>query len=59
MIDMNGPDIEEVDEVKALILESVNDWNYEKRVSSRGSQGGPCAQKRSRDEECLLTTLGT
>ena len=24
MIDLNGPDIEEVDEVKALILESVN-----------------------------------
>ena len=24
MIDMNGPDIEAVDEVKALILESVN-----------------------------------
>ena len=37
MIEMNGPDIEEVDEVKVLILESVNVWNYEnveKRVSS-------------------------
>jgi hypothetical protein len=31
MIDMNGPDIEAVDEVKALILESVNVWkNYMK-----------------------------
>jgi hypothetical protein len=62
MIEMNGPDIEEVDEVKVLILESVNVWNYEnveKRVSSRGSQGFPCAQKRPHDEECLLATLGT
>jgi hypothetical protein len=40
MIDMNGPDIEAVDEVKALILESVNAWkNYKKRVPSRGRQG--------------------
>jgi len=40
MIDMNGPDIEAVDEVKALILESVNVWkNYKKRGPSRGSQG--------------------
>jgi len=31
MIDMNGPDIEEVDDVKALILESVTLWkNYKK-----------------------------
>jgi hypothetical protein len=38
MIDMNGPDIETVDEVKSLILESVNVWkNYKKRGPSRGS----------------------
>ena len=38
MIDMNGPDIEAVDEVKALILEPVNVWkNYQKWVTSRGS----------------------
>ena len=40
MIDMNGPDIEAVDEVKALILESVNAWkNYKKRMPSRSSAG--------------------
>jgi hypothetical protein len=39
MIDMNGLDIEAVDEVKALILESVNAWKNDKKgVSSRGSQ---------------------
>ena len=61
-----GPDIVAVDEVKVLILESVNACkNYKERVPSRGSQGprGPCAQKRPRDEECLLServaTLGT
>ena len=33
IIDLNGPDIEAADEVKALILESVNAWkNYKKRV---------------------------
>ena len=40
MIDMNGPDIEAVDEVKALILEAVNSWkNYKKRMPSRSSAG--------------------
>jgi hypothetical protein len=40
MIDMNGPDIEAVDEVKALILESVNAWkNYKKGLPSRSSAG--------------------
>jgi hypothetical protein len=40
MIDLNGPDIEAVDEVKALILESVNTWkNYKKRMPSRISAG--------------------
>ena len=39
-INMNGHDVEEVDEVKALILESVNACkNYKKRVPSRGSRG--------------------
>ena len=32
MIDMNGPDIEGVDEVKVVILEPVNVWkNYKNR----------------------------
>ena len=40
MIDLNGPDIETVDEVKKLILESVNSWkNYKKRIPSRNSAG--------------------
>ena len=40
MIDMNGPDIQTVDEVKELILESVNVWkNYKKGVPPRDSQG--------------------
>ena len=39
MIEMNGPDIEAVDEVQALILESANAWtNYKKRMPSRGNQ---------------------
>ena len=37
IIDMNGPDIEAVDEVKALILKSDDEGkNYKKRVPSRG-----------------------
>jgi len=40
IIDLNGPDIEAVDEVKELILESVNVWrNYKRRMPSRGSAG--------------------
>ena len=36
MIDLNGPDMEAVDDVKALILESGNAWkNYKKRMPSR------------------------
>jgi len=43
MIDLNGSDIEAVDEVKALILESVNTWkNYKKRMPSRSN---PTEQK--------------
>ena len=53
MIDMNGPDIEAVGEVKEVIFESVNVWkHYKKRVPSRVSP-------RPHDEECLLSTLGT
>jgi hypothetical protein len=37
---MNEPDIESVDEVKTLHLESVNVWkNYKKRIPSRISTG--------------------
>ena len=37
IIEMNGPDIEAVDEVKALILKSDDEGkNYKKRVPSRG-----------------------
>ena len=40
MIDLNGPDIEAVDEVKALILESVNAWkNNTMRMPARSSAG--------------------
>ena len=40
MIDMNGPDIEAVDEVKALILQSVTVWkNYKKKMPSRSTAG--------------------
>jgi hypothetical protein len=36
----NGPDIAAVDEVKALILESVNVWKNQKiRIPSRSSAG--------------------
>jgi hypothetical protein len=55
---MNGPDIEVVEEVKTLILESVDVWkNYKKRVPSRDPSR--CTEKRPDDEECLLSTLGT
>ena len=37
MIDMNGPDIEAVDEVKTLVLESVNVWNEERVLSTLGT----------------------
>ena len=59
MIDINGPDIEAVDEVKAPILESVNDVEelHEEGVV-KGHSRGWCAQKRPRDEKCLVSTLG-
>ena len=57
---MNGPDIEAVGEVKALILEPVSAWkNYKVEGAVKGESRGPCAQKRTRDEECLLSNLGT
>ena len=56
MIDMN--DIQAVNEVKTLILESVNSWkNYKYRVPSRGSQGAR-ASRSAHDEERLLSTVG-
>jgi hypothetical protein len=40
MIDMNGLDIEAVEKMKELILESVNTWkNYKKRIPSMSSAG--------------------
>ncbi len=40
MIDMNGPDIKAVDEVKALNLESGNGWkNCKEGMPSRSSAG--------------------
>ena len=50
---MNGLDIEAVDEVNALILESVNAWkNYKKWVPSRG----PCTHV-PRNVYCQLSEL--
>ena len=48
-IDMNGPDIEAVDEVKTLILESVNALkNYKKRMPSRSTvRCNPKEQERT------------
>jgi len=61
MLDMNGQDIAAVDEVKALILESVNLMRG--RITRRGCREwavkGPVRPEASRDEECLLSTLGT
>ena len=39
MIDLNGPDIEAVDEVKEVILESVNVWKNSKKRMLRCHQG--------------------
>ena len=56
MIDMNGPDIEAVDEVKALILESANVCkNFKKRVPS----SGPGPLRPAWEEKCWFSTLGT
>ena len=37
MIDLSGPDIEAVDEVKALILESGNAWKNDKMRCRQGA----------------------
>ena len=39
MIDLNGPDIEAVDEVKEVIMESVNAWKNSKKRMLRFRQG--------------------
>ena len=41
MIDMNGPDIEAVDEVKAPILESVNTCKNYKKGAVKGLDANP------------------
>ena len=47
MIDMNGPDIQAVDEVQTLILESLKAWkNYNKR-NARWSTTGVTRGSRS------------
>ncbi len=54
---MNGPDIEAVDEVKALILklESVNAWkNYKKGLPSR-SRSGVTRLSRSAQGRAMFT----
>ena len=55
MIDMNGPDIEAVSEdANSGICQSVEELQGEGVV--KGQSRGP---KSPRDEECLLSTLGT
>jgi len=54
---MNRPDTEAVDEVKTLILKSVNTWkNYKKRVSPRGSQGA-CAPRSAQTTSNVYSQL--
>ena len=50
---MNGPDTEAVDEVKALILKSVNTWKNYCQLREVGVIKG----QRPSDEECLLSQL--
>ena len=58
MIDVNGPDIEAVDEVKALILESVNaQKKYKKRGPSRGSQGARAAPRTAQATRNVYSQL--
>jgi hypothetical protein len=48
-----------VDEVKAGILESVNGVEeLHEEGAVKGQSRGLCAQKRPRDEKCLVSTLG-
>ena len=59
--DMNGLIFSyAVDEVKALILESVNAWkNYKKRVPSRCSQGARAPRSAHTTLSEGVATLGT
>ena len=58
MIDLNGPDMEAVDEVKTLILESVNTWkNYKKRMPSRSSVGVTRPKRSSQDTSNVYSQL--
>jgi hypothetical protein len=58
MIDLNGPDIEAVDEVKVLILESVNTWkNYKKRMPSRISAGVTRPSRRAQGRSNVYSQL--
>jgi hypothetical protein len=50
---MNRPDTEAVDEVKALILKSVNTWKNYCQLREEGVIKG----QRPSDEECLLSQL--
>ena len=47
MIDMNGPDIEALDEVKSLILESVNAWKKNTKWTPSRSSAGVTRPSRS------------
>ena len=47
---MNGPDIEAVDEVKALILESVKAWKNNKDAVKEHCSFNPREQKRTGPE---------
>ena len=47
MIDINGPDNEAVDEVKALILESLKAWKNYKKRNARWSTAGVSRGSRS------------
>ena len=46
MIDLNGPDVEAADEVKALVLEYVNAWiNHMKWMPFRKCRCNPTEQE--------------
>ena len=51
-------DIEAVDEVKALILESVNAWkNYKKKMPSRTSAGVTRRSRNAQDRSKVYSQL--
>jgi hypothetical protein len=60
MIDMNGLDIQALDKVKELILESVNVEELQEEDTVK-EETNPCEQERTGHEYChgLLSTLGT